>query len=64
MENPIKTDDLGVPLFLETPKSLVHCPLYPITALLNLDSLKVVQFGRHAVLPSYDNQNQLGIWVC
>jgi len=23
MENPIKMDDLGVPLFLETPKSIV-----------------------------------------
>ena len=26
MENPIKTDDLGVPLFLETPKSLKFTP--------------------------------------
>ena len=23
MENPIKMDDLGIPLFLETPKSMV-----------------------------------------
>ena len=25
MENPIKTDDLGVPLFLETPISISAC---------------------------------------
>ena len=25
MENPIKMDDLGVPLFLETPVSLQRC---------------------------------------
>ena len=30
MENPIKIDDLGVPLFLETPISW-HPPEYPRT---------------------------------
>ncbi len=29
MENPIKMDDLGVPLFLETPKSIILNSQYP-----------------------------------
>ncbi len=34
MENPIKMDDLGVPLFLETPISSITC----ITSILPLIS--------------------------
>ncbi len=28
MENPIKMDDLGVPLFLQTPTSLLLLPIF------------------------------------
>ncbi len=30
MENPIKIHDLGVPLFLETPKSRIQTKLYNV----------------------------------
>ena len=29
MENPIKIDDLGIPLFLETPASIDHSHRHP-----------------------------------
>ena len=29
MENPIKMDDLGIPLFLETPNESLHKPSLP-----------------------------------
>ena len=34
MENPIKMDDLGVPLFLETPISLCKPPIRPFARYL------------------------------
>ena len=43
MENPIKMDDLGVPLFLETP--ICHIKVYhwvlPIPTEYRVDSMKV-----------------------
>ena len=50
MENPIKMDDLGVPLFLETPKSLCEgIALVVVVGLFpNLDL-----FGSPTVLDSY-----------
>ena len=40
MEHPIKMDDLGVPLFLETPK---YCANFS----LNFGSLNLPQVGRN-----------------
>ena len=36
MENPVKLDDLGVPLFLETTSSFSHRRIFPMCNISNL----------------------------
>ena len=47
MENPIKMDDLGVPLFLETPIYIYN------TSTVTQSIIKTLEFGIN-----YDNINQ------
>ena len=53
MENPIKMDDLGVPLFLETPISVVFLPkkLVPKSLVTRtLVKLKIDRLGTKYIL--------------
>ncbi len=57
MENPIKMDDLGVPLFLETPIKVYHPPNWFCPSLLPTCS---VQIGRNTEISSVPRMEETG----
>ena len=74
MENPIKMDDLGVPLFLETPTYFLIWPSIPIECFFSFFGLRGGPFGaRFEVFLLAKNtfnkkgvdfyKNPKGIWV-